>query len=434
MSERIVVIGLGYVGLPLALALSKHFLDVVGFDVDTLKVDEIKRGFDRTGELDASELTSSSLRVTSKLDEVKDRTFFIVAVPTPVNRDTSPDFRPLMSASETVGKLIQPDAVVVYESTVFPGVTEDVCSPVIEDVSGLDRSEFKLGYSPERINPGDKVHTLENVIKIVSGEDAETLERVAAVYEKVAPIHKASSIRVAEAAKVIENIQRDVNIALMNELAQLFNVAGINTADVLEAAGTKWNFAKYKPGLVGGHCVGVDPYYLMMLGDSLGKPLRLVSLARRVNEDMPKYVSHRTIEALKSSERGFYGGARVAVLGCTFKEDVNDLRNSKVFDLVRSLRARGCEVDVEDVVAAKYSALADDYHFPGIGEPCVDLLREGVFEGLYDAVVVAVPHDRYRKHLARYLDTLLAPGGVVVDLKSVVDPNDVPEGATLVTI
>lgn len=431
MSERIVVIGLGYVGLPLALALSKHFTDVVGFDVDSLKVDEIKRGFDRTGELEPSELSSSTLRVTSKLDEVRDRTFFIVAVPTPVNKDTSPDFRPLVSASETVGKLIQPGAVVVYESTVFPGVTEDVCSPVIEDVSGLDRTEFKLGYSPERINPGDKVHTLDKVVKIVSGEDVETLERVAAVYEKVAPIHKAPTIRVAEAAKVIENIQRDVNIALVNELAQLFNVAGINTTDVLEAAGTKWNFAKYKPGLVGGHCVGVDPYYLMMLGDSLGKPLRLVSLARRVNEGMPRHVALRTIEALRASKRGLYAGARVAVLGCTFKEDVNDLRNSKVFDLVRSLRGLGCEVDVEDVVAAKYSALADNYHFPSVDEPCVDLFSGGVS---YDAVILAVPHTKYRQHIKTYLERILAPCGVVVDLKGVVDESSVPSNATLVTI
>ena len=436
MSERIAVIGLGYVGLPLAMALAHNYREgtVIGYDIDAEKVDEINRRYDRTGEADPDELELTTLRATANLEHLKGCTFFIVAVPTPVHDDKSPDFSPLEGACEAVGMVLQEGGVVCFESTVFPGVTEDICAPIVADVSGLDRSQFKLGYSPERINPGDKAHNVYTITKVVAGEDAETLDRVAAVYGVVTELHRASSIKVAEAAKVIENVQRDVNIALMNELAQLFGSAGISTKDVLEAAGTKWNFAKYKPGLVGGHCVGVDPYYLMMLGDNVGVPLKLVSLARRVNEGMPRHIAIRVVEALKASSRGFYAGARVAVLGCTFKENVNDLRNSKVFDMVKSLRARGCEVDVDDRVASRYDMRTDEFEFRGVDERCVDLIGKARENKLYDAVILAVPHDPYMNHIKYYLKTLLAPGGVVVDVKGVLSESDLPAEATLVTI
>ena len=434
--ERIAVVGLGYVGLPLALALAKKFPDVVGYDVDALKVMEILRGHDRTGEVPIEELASTTLRCTATFTDMEDATFFIVAVPTPVNKDKSPDLNPLVNASEVVGHILKKGDVVVYESTVFPGVTEDICAPILEEVSGLARSEFRVGYSPERINPGDAEHTLERVVKVVAGEDAETLERVAAVYSAVTKVHKAPTIKVAEAAKVIENIQRDVNIALVNELAQLFGVAGINTKDVLEAAGTKWNFLNFKPGLVGGHCVGVDPYYLMMLADSVGSPLRIVSLARRVNENMPKYVATKLVAALAKSPRGAYKGARVGVLGYTFKEDVKDTRNSKVPALVKALRVRGCEVSVHDPIASlkTINMLTDghDWHykFANSDEKCVDpFLMKNL-----DALVFAVPHATYLDTFEEKANGCLAEGGVVLDLKGVVDASKLRSDITLVTI
>lgn len=431
--ERIAVVGLGYVGLLLALALAEKFPGVIGYDLDALKASEIARGYDRTGEVPLEKLVNTSLRVTADFTELEGVTFFIVAVPTPINVDKSPDLRPLTSASEHVAIMLEKGAVVVYESTVFPGVTEDICGPIL--ATRLDRSEFKLGYSPERINPGDSEHTLERVVKIVAGEDAETLERVAAVYSTVTKVHRAPTIRVAEAAKVIENIQRDVNIALINELSKLFNAVDIDTKDVLEAAGTKWNFHNYKPGLVGGHCVGVDPYYLMMLADSVGQPLKLVALARRVNESMPRHVAQRLVDALASSKRGFYPGARVGVLGYTFKEDVKDSRNSKVPQLVQSLRARGCVVSVHDPIAPlkPYSPLDvddDSYTFSHSTEQCVDPFRTKNL----DALVLAVPHATYLDTFAERANVCLAPGGVILDLKGVVDASKLRKDLILVKI
>jgi len=432
--ERIAVIGLGYVGLSLALALAHKFPDVIGYDVDTVRIAELMRGHDRTGETPLEKLCNTTLKFACNFTDMAETTFYIVAVPTPINDDKSPDFSPLLRASEIVATMLKKGDVVVYESTVFPGVTEDICAPVL--ASKLDRKDFRLGYSPERINPGDVEHTLEKVVKIVAGEDAETLERVAAVYSEVTEIHKAPTIRVAEAAKLIENIQRDVNIALVNELAKLFNKVDINTKDVLEAAGTKWNFLKFKPGLVGGHCVGVDPYYLMMLADSVGEPLRLASLARRVNEHMPKHVAKRLISSLETSPRGFYRGAKVGVLGYTFKEGVKDTRNSKVVDLVKSLRARGCEVSVHDPIASiTYNPLAidpsdDTYKFTGTKESCV-----AVFEKRnLDALVVAVPHATYLDTLEDRANVCLAPNGVLLDLKGVVDASKLRKDIILVTI
>ncbi len=430
--ERIAVVGLGYVGLPLALALAKKFPNVVGYDIDAVKVLEIMRGHDRTGEIPLEELASTTLRCTADFTDMEGSTFFIVAVPTPVRDDKSPNLDPLVGASETVGHMLTAGAVVCYESTVFPGVTEDICGAILEEVSGLPRSDFKLGYSPERINPGDQEHTLERVVKVVSGEDVETLERVAAVYSAVTKVHKAPTIKVAEAAKVIENIQRDVNIALVNELAQLFGAAGINTKDVLEAAGTKWNFLNFKPGLVGGHCVGVDPYYLMMLGDSVGSPLRIVSLARRVNEGMPKYVAKKLVDALAKSPRGPYKGAKVGVLGYTFKEDVNDTRNSKVPSLVKALRARACEVYVNDPIAPVECSLKTEFVplFKGTKEPHVNVFEQRKL----DALVLAVPHATYLGTFEEKANLCLADGGVVLDLKGVVDASKLRSDIILVTI
>lgn len=434
--ERIAVVGLGYVGLPLALALAKKFPNVVGYDIDPLKVAEILRGHDRTGEIPLEELIGTKLRCTANFTDMSDATFFIVAVPTPVHDDKSPDLDPLVSATEIVAHCLKKGDVVVYESTVFPGVTEDICAPVLEETSGLARSDFKLGYSPERVNPGDREHTLERVVKVVSGEDAGTLKRVSAVYSAITSVHEAPTIKVAEAAKVIENIQRDVNIALVNELAQLFAAAGINTKDVLAAAGTKWNFLGFKPGLVGGHCVGVDPYYLMMLGEHIGSPLRLVSLARRVNEGMPKHVAKKVVDALKKSKRGFYPGAKIGVLGYTFKEDVNDTRNSKVPALVKALRARDCQVYVHDPIAPlktidpRKDGHSLYYKFKHSDERCIDLLAVKPL----DAVVLAVPHATYLDTFEEKANLCLAEGGVVLDLKGVVDGSKLRSDITLVTI
>ncbi len=428
--ERIAVVGLGYVGLPLALALAEKFPGVIGYDLDALKASEIARGHDRTGEIPIEKLANSTLRVTADFTDLAGVTFFIIAVPTPINIDKSPDLRPLINASEHVAIMLEKGAVVVYESTVFPGVTEDICGPILAD--RIPRSDFKLGYSPERINPGDSEHTLERVVKIVAGEDADTLDRVAAVYSTVTKVHRAPTIRVAEAAKVIENIQRDVNIALINELSKLFSTVNINTKDVLEAAGTKWNFHNYKPGLVGGHCVGVDPYYLMMLGDSVGEPLKLVALARRVNESMPKHVAKRVVDALEASDRGFYPGVKVGVLGYTFKEDVKDTRNSKVPQLVQSLRARGCEVHVHDPLATLECSLKTEFKhlYSGTKEEHLNVLN---MKNL-DAVVVAVPHTTYLDTLAERVNVCVAPGGVVLDLKGVVDASKLRKDIVLVRI
>ena len=416
MNERVAVVGLGYVGLPVALAFARKFEGTVGFDVSESRVRALRDNRDWTGEVTETDLKDSTLLLTSDAADLRGCTFFVVAVPTPLDSDRRPDLGPLLAASRTVGSTLAPGAVVVYESTVYPGVTEERCGAVLAETSGLAQSrDFKLGYSPERINPGDRLHTFEKIVKVVSGEDPETLERVAAVYEAVvdAGVHRAASIKVAEAAKVIENTQRDVNIALMNELALIFDRLGIRTQDVLEAAGTKWNFLPFTPGLVGGHCIGVDPYYLTAKAEALGYHPEVILAGRRINDDMGHYVAEKTIKLLRKQDRAIRG-ARIAVLGLTFKENVPDLRNSRVPDITNELREYGIEPIVHDPLASAEEALREY----GIELRPFDALNE------LDGVIIAVPHRQYLDDL----DTILAgvrEGGVVIDVKSLVNPADV---------
>jgi UDP-N-acetyl-D-galactosamine dehydrogenase len=417
MSERIAVIGLGYVGLPVALAFAKKFPGTVGFDIHAEKVEELRRGHDRNHEQSPEVLKATPLKVTCDPRDLEGCTFFVVAVPTPVDPNNVPDLTPVERASETVGKVLSKGAVVVFESTVYPGVTEEVCGPILERASGLKRGvDFKLGYSPERINPGDKEHTLERITKVVSGEDPETLDRVAAAYGAIvdAGVHRAPSIKVAEAAKVIENTQRDLNIALMNELAIIFDRLGIRTSDVLAAAGTKWNFLKFKPGLVGGHCIGVDPYYLTMKAQQLGYQPEVILAGRRINNNMGPYIAARVVKLLIDADAPVKK-ARVGILGLTFKEDCNDIRNSKVPDIVRELRGFGVEAMVHDPHAHAHEAM----HEYGLKLASLDEMV-----GL-DALVFAVSHRWYLDdaHLgAARLVGMVRPGGVLVDVKSALDP------------
>jgi UDP-N-acetyl-D-glucosamine/UDP-N-acetyl-D-galactosamine dehydrogenase len=410
--EKIAIIGLGYVGLPVALAFARKFPSTVGFDIHAEKVRELARGFDRNLEVSEAELKASTMKFTSDLADLEGCTFFVVAVPTPVDENKLPDLTPVVRASETVGKVLSKGAVVVYESTVYPGVTEDVCAPVLAKHSGLDRKDFKLGYSPERINPGDKEHTLERITKVVSGEDEETLERVAGAYAKIvdAGVHRAPSIKVAEAAKVIENTQRDLNIALMNELALVFDRMGIRTVDVLAAAGTKWNFLKFRPGLVGGHCIGVDPYYLTMKAQQLGYQPEVILAGRRINDNMGRFVAQKMVKMLVNADIPVKG-ARVGILGLSFKEDVNDIRNSKVPDIWSELREYGIQALMHDPHASQ----ADAQHEYGIQLCSFEELRA------LDGLVFAVSHKAY---LEMGIDKLLAPlreGGVFIDVKAVFD-------------
>ena len=414
MKERVGVIGLGYVGLPVALAFARKFPDAVGFDVHRDKVDELRRGIDRNSEQPAETLRATTLKMTSDPADLKSCTLFIVAVPTPVDENNVPDLTALERASETVGRVMGKGSVVVYESTVYPGVTEDVCGPILERVRGLKRGvDFKLGYSPERINPGDKEHTLEKITKVVSGEDAATLDRVADAYSAIvdAGVHRAPSIKVAEAAKVIENTQRDLNIALMNELAIIFDRIGIRTADVLAAAGTKWNFLRFRPGLVGGHCIGVDPYYLTMKAQQLGYQPEVILAGRRINNNVGSYVAQRLVKLLIEADITVKN-ARVGVLGLTFKEDCNDIRNSKVPDILRDLRGFGIAPMVHDPVASPAEAMR---------EYGVKLVPLEELAGL-DAIVLAVSHKWYLKLGQPGIQSMIRDGGVLVDIKSVLEP------------
>ncbi len=417
MEERIAVIGLGYVGLPIAIAFARRFPGAVGFDVSSRRVESLRRGVDATREVAEEELKGTTLNITDDPRALRGATFFVVAVPTPIDSEHRPDMRALLSASEAVGAALTPGSIVVYESTVYPGVTEDICGPVLEKASGLKRGQgFKLGYSPERINPGDTEHTFEKIIKVVSAEDSESLARVARVYGSVvaAGVHRAPSIRVAEAAKAIENVQRDLNIALMNELALICDRIGIRTADVLRAAGTKWNFLRFEPGLVGGHCIGVDPYYLTALAEQVGYHPQVILSGRRINEGMGPFVAQRLIKQLALSDVPIKS-ARVGILGLTFKQDVPDLRNTKVVDIVKELREFGIDPLLHDPLVTAAEA-AREY---GVRINPWDELT-----GL-DAMVLAVPH---RDFIGRPLEELLQPlknGGLLFDLKSVVDPSSV---------
>jgi UDP-N-acetyl-D-glucosamine/UDP-N-acetyl-D-galactosamine dehydrogenase len=427
MQEKIAILGMGYVGLPLLLGLARHFEGVVGFDIDARRVDALKKGHDWTGEVEDSVLTATGARLTADAGDLKDSTFFIVTVPTPIDQAKRPDLRPVLSACKTVGEVLKkrgmtnkgPVPLVVFESTVYPGLTEGTCGPVIAEVSGLKQGvDFKLGYSPERINPGDKTNRLETIVKVVSGEDEESLNRVEAVYGKVitAGVHRASSIRVAEAAKVIENTQRDLNVALMNEIAIICDRLGIRTHDVLQAAGTKWNFLKFTPGLVGGHCIGVDPYYLTARAEELGYHPQVILAGRRINDGMPVFIAQKIVKLLINGG-SLRHGARVGILGLSFKENVRDLRNSRVPDIVNELQSFGIEVLVHDPVVDPAHAR----HEYGL-----ELRGKEEMAGL-DALVLAVPHRVFLHDLAGFWP-LLRPGGTVIDVKSILNPGDLPEG------
>jgi UDP-N-acetyl-D-galactosamine dehydrogenase len=413
--DAIALVGLGYVGLPLAAAFGRQ-ARVLGFDISQKKIAELKQGIDATGELSRDELASTAIDYTADVARLRDARFLIVTVPTPIDSHRRPDLTPVIAASTTIGRNLTPGSIVVYESTVYPGVTEEICIPILEKESGLTCGvDFKVGYSPERINPGDKVHTVDKIIKVVSGQDAETLETVAQVYEMVvtAGVHRASSIKVAEAAKVIENTQRDLNIALMNELAIIFNRMDIPTMDVLEAAGSKWNFLKFTPGLVGGHCIGVDPYYLTFKAEEIGYQPQVILAGRRINDGMGKYIAEVTVKKLIQAGKAVRD-ARVLVLGLTFKENVPDIRNSKVVDILAELREYGVETLVCDPVAHPDEAM----HEYGVTLSPLDKV------GTVDAVILAVAHSAFRTLTPQQLYDLSAHGngsGVVIDVKTFFD-------------
>jgi UDP-N-acetyl-D-galactosamine dehydrogenase len=420
MDEKVAVIGLGYVGLPVALAFARKFNGCVGFDIHKEKVEELRRGYDRNHEVPADILKTTTLNMTSDPKALEGRTFFVVAVPTPVDHNNVPDLTPVIKSSETVGKVLSKGAIVVYESTVYPGVTEEICGPILEKMSGLKcGTDFTLGYSPERINPGDKEHVLEKITKVVSGQDGPTLDRVAAAYGAIieAGVHRAQSIKVAEAAKVIENTQRDLNVALMNELALIFDRMGIRTADVLAAAGTKWNFLKFKPGLVGGHCIGVDPYYLTMKAQQLGYQPEVILAGRRINNMMGSYVAQRIVKMLIHADIPVKG-ARIGVLGLTFKEDCNDLRNSKVPDILVELKNFGIDAIIHDPLANGAEAV----HEYGLKISPLDEFKA------MDGVVFAVSHRQYVEMGTAKICETVRDGGVVADVKSALDASKIGRG------
>ena len=413
---RLAVVGLGYVGLPLAHAFAAHF-DVVGFDVAQAKVDLMKQGIDPTGEVPEGGLKDVNIDFTTNPEKLKECQFIVVAVPTPVDRNKRPDLTPLVMSSATVAKYMPRDSIIVYESTVYPGVTEDECVPLLEKHSGYEyMKNFKVGYSPERINPGDHVHRLQTIVKVVSGCDDETLDVVARVYETIieAGVHRASTIKVAEAAKVIENTQRDVNIALMNELSVIFHRLGIDTLEVLRAAGTKWNFLKFFPGLVGGHCIGVDPYYLTYKAEEVGYHPEVILSGRRINDNMGKFVAENTVKKLIAAGKAVKG-AKVLVLGLTFKENVGDIRNTKVVDILSEL----AEYQVETYVFDPYANADEVRH-----EYDIDILPSLDVVPKVDAVILAVPHDRFNEltveRVAAFCCSEHVP--VVLDLKGVFEP------------
>lgn len=412
--ERVAVAGLGYVGLPLAMALARH-VPVIGFDISADRVRELRQGRDRTGEADMTAMPGLRLEFSDDPDSLDPASIFIVTVPTPIDAHRNPDLSPLRQASLTVGRHLRPGGVVVYESTVYPGVTEEFCVPLLEQESGLRCGrDFTVGYSPERINPGDRIHTLESVVKVVAGSDAATTDFLAELYGLAtrAGVHKAPGIRVAEAAKVIENTQRDLNIALMNELSVIFGLMGIDTRDVLDAAGTKWNFLPFEPGLVGGHCIGVDPYYLTFKAESLGCHPQVILAGRRINDSMGKYVAEHCVKLL-IRQGCTVGKARVGVMGVTFKENIPDLRNSRVVDIIRELREYGVTVLAHDPHADPDEARAR----------CgLDLLPPEELNHL-DALILAVPHAAYRKlSPAGLRDRFARPDqAVVLDVRGVLD-------------
>lgn len=406
---KIAVVGLGYVGLPLAMAFAKK-VSVIGFDINEERLSKMREGIDPCDELDSEVFIDADIEFTSSIDKLKEASFFIVAVPTPIDKFNQPDLTPLLAATRTVAKALKKDDYVIFESTVYPGCTEEDCLPILEKISGLKaKIDFKYGYSPERINPGEKVHTLPNTIKIVSGCDSESLDVIAKTYELVvkAGVHRAPNVKVAEAAKIVENTQRDVNIALMNELSIIFGRIGINTYDVLEAAGTKWNFLKFYPGLVGGHCIGVDPYYLVHKASELKYHCQIISAGRYINDTMGGYIAKRLVKRLIALGKGIRG-SRVLVMGITFKENVTDIRNSKVVDIINELKDYGVIVDVVDPHADSEEVFKY-YGFYLTEKPA----------NSYDAVVMAVSHDAYLDLEEEYFKNVTNGNAVLVDVKGI---------------
>ncbi|OKL37666.1 nucleotide sugar dehydrogenase [Domibacillus mangrovi] len=423
MNRKIGVVGLGYVGLPVAVAFGKEH-DIVGFDINQHRIETLLDGMDYTNEVTSEELQEANIMFTSNPSSLAEVDFIIVAVPTPINEHKQPDLTPLLKASETVGANLQKGTIVVYESTVYPGATEEVCVPMLEAKSGLKAGEdFFIGYSPERINPGDKEHTFTTITKVVSGQTDEVLEIVADVYSSVvkAGVYKASSIKVAEAAKVIENTQRDVNIALMNELALIFDRLDIDTSEVLKASGTKWNFLNFTPGLVGGHCIGVDPYYLTHKAESVGHHPEVILAGRRINDNMGSFIATSLVKKMIHNNLQVQG-AKVTVLGLTFKENVPDLRNSKVIDVIRELQEFGVDVQITDAQADSKEA-EEEYG--------VSLIDYNELEAA-DAVIFAVPHREYTEQGWEQFERLLKNGkGIIIDIKSRLNRNDFPDGITI---
>ncbi|GAB3063832.1 nucleotide sugar dehydrogenase [Salinicoccus sesuvii] len=421
MKRKIAVVGLGYVGLPVAVAFGKLH-EVVGFDINEKRIEELRRGFDRTNEVGAEDLNRTNIKFTSNKSHLSNTDFIIVAVPTPINKNNQPDLTPLLGASETVGSVISKNTIVVYESTVYPGATEEDCIPIFEKASGLQcGKDFYVGYSPERINPGDKRHTFETITKVVSGQTSEVLEIVADVYASVvkAGVHRATNIKVAEAAKVIENTQRDVNIALMNELALIFDKMGIKTKDVLEAAGTKWNFLNFSPGLVGGHCIGVDPYYLTHKAEELGHHPEVILAGRRINDNMANYISSSIIKEMLKKGISVVNNT-VNIFGLTFKENCPDLRNTKVIDIINELQEYGLNVIVHDPEAD--SAEAKKYYN-------IDLIDVDKISKT-EVMVFAVPHEEYKENNEKYLG-LLEENGMIFDIKGIVKDELLKEKQTV---
>ncbi|APW66148.1 Vi polysaccharide biosynthesis protein VipA/TviB [Poseidonibacter parvus] len=414
MKKKICIIGLGYVGLPLAAAFAEKYT-VVGFDINKPRVDELNNDFDRTLELNKEQLleVKDSITYSSNLDDIKDANIYIVTVPTPIDSSNRPDLTPLVKSSQMIGKVLKKDDIVIYESTVYPGVTEEVCVPQLESESGMTfNKDFFCGYSPERINPGDKEHTVTKILKITAGSNPEIADEVDELYKSIitAGTHKASSIKVAEAAKVIENTQRDVNIALVNELALIFDTMGIDTNDVIEAAATKWNFIKLKPGLVGGHCIGVDPYYLTFKAEELGYKPNLILGARQINNGMGKYIAEKTIKIMIKKGK-IIKDSNILIMGLTFKENCPDIRNTKVVDIILELKEYGANIDVYEPWIDEKDKDYYDYNF--VENPIKS-------DKKYEAVVVAVGHDKFREYTQEEFESLINGENVLIDVKNVI--------------
>lgn len=420
MKVKIGVIGLGYVGLPLALAFARKFPGTIGFDISTARVKQLTEGKDSNEEESGEDLKNTTLKISARVEDLNGCNFFVVGVPTPVDENHNPDLAPLRGACELVGKVLTKGSIVVFESTVYPGVTEEICGKWLAQFSGLESGvDFKLGYSPERINPGDKEHTLAKITKVVSGQDAETLKVIEQVYGAVidAGTYRATSIKVAEAAKVIENTQRDLNIALMNELAMIFDRMNISTKDVLDAASTKWNFLRFSPGLVGGHCIGVDPYYLTTKAEQLGYHPQVILAGRRINDGMGAWVAQRVIKLMVTNGQQIKG-ARVGILGITFKENVSDIRNSRVPDIISELRQFGVSPIIHDPMADPEKT-HEEY---GIGLVGMSELKD------LDALILAVPHRQFMQRATSELLSGVRAGGVVADIKTVLKKGEIPAG------